>query len=62
MKPGPKVSKRVVTIAILQLLVAPLAPVCQTPDGKDEWHCKNQPNLLRNDEGKPVWLSSEQLK
>ena len=62
MKPGPKMSKRIVTIAILQLLVAPLAPVCQTPGGKDEWPCKNQPNLLRKDEGKPVWLSPEQLK
>jgi len=55
-------SKRIVIIAILQLLFAPLAPVCQTPAGKDEWPCKTLPNLLLNDEGKPVWLSPDQLK
>ena len=50
------------TIALLQLLFVPSAPVCQTPDGKGEWHCKTLPNLLLNDEGKPVWFSSDQLK
>jgi hypothetical protein len=55
-------SKRIVTIAILQLLFAPLAVVCQASNGKDEWPCKTLPNLLLNDEGKPVWLSPDQLK
>src|SRR5215475_13373618 len=61
-KQGPKMSKRIVTIVILQLLFAPLAVVCQTANGKDEWPCKTPPNLLLNDEGKPVWLSPGQLK
>jgi hypothetical protein len=55
-------SKRIVTIVVLQLLFVQLAAVCQTTDEKDEWPCKTLPNRLLNDKGKPVWLSPEQLE
>jgi hypothetical protein len=54
--------KRIVTFALLLLLFTPFVVVCQTTDGKDEWPCKTPSNLLLNDEGKPVWLSTKQLE
>jgi len=49
-------------LAFLPLLFAPQIANRLTPDGKDEWPCKNLLNLLLDAEGKPVWLSTKQLE
>jgi len=55
-------NERIIALTFLLLLLAPKITMCQAPDEKDKWPCENLPNRLLNTEGKPVWLSIEQLE
>src|SRR5262245_23809239 len=53
--------ERIWPIAFCVCLLAALSPIHLSQGKESKWPCKDDPNLLRNRNGKPVWFPAKEL-
>src|SRR5262249_27381768 len=53
--------ERIRPIAFCVCVLAALSPIYLAQDKESKWPCKDDPNLLRNRNGAPVWFPAREL-